>query len=186
MMYPILSGKCFMRRCLTVRKASSWNPYLASGGRGRSTAVACQQLQHSLIVGGTGEKISLGHLVIELLKQFDVLFRLRPFGNYFQTEIVGKHNDDPHDLAALRIGVHVHNEGAIDFQRVHGNPAQTAKRRVPGAKIVDAKANPECLQLSEHLSRFLRIPHSDGFYDFELYATRVHAGLLESLANLAG
>ena len=101
--------------------------FLATGGRGTSTVVVCQQFQHSLVVSGSREKVSLGRLAIELLEQANVLFRFRPFGDDFQTKIVGKHNDDPHDLAAFGVAVHVRNEGAVDLQGVYWNPAQAAE-----------------------------------------------------------
>ena len=80
-----------------------------------------------LVIGRSGEKVSLCHLAIKLLEQFYVLFRFGTFGDDLQTEIMGKNNDDPDYLAAFRVAVHIRNEGAVDFQRIHRNPAQTAE-----------------------------------------------------------
>jgi hypothetical protein len=67
--------------------------------------------------------MSLDHLAIELIEQAYVFFSLGPFRDDLQAEIVGKHNDDLHDLAAFWVAVHVQNEGTVDLQGAHWNPA---------------------------------------------------------------
>ena len=45
---------------------------------------------------------------------------------------------------------------------------------------------PSRLQLREHVTRFFRIAHGYRFYDFELQAAGIDAGLLKGLADFAG
>jgi hypothetical protein len=78
----------------------------------------------------------------ELLEQIYLLFRLGTFGDDLQTEIMGKNNDDPDDLAAFRVAVHMRNKGAVDFQRVHWNPAQRLRDEYPVPKSSMLKHTP--------------------------------------------
>ena len=85
----------------------------------------------------------------------------------------------------FRVAVHVGNKGPVDFQGVDWNPPQAAERGITGAKIVDAQANAECLQLRENVTRFFRVSHGDRLYDFELQAAWINPGLLKRVTDLA-
>src|SRR5579862_9988626 len=69
---------------------------------------------------------------------------------------------------SLRIAVHSGDERSIDFQSVDGEALEPAERRVTGAKVVDAQAHAERLQLREHDGRSFSVGHRNVFGDLQI------------------
>src|ERR1035437_3516950 len=99
---------------------------------------------------------------------------------------MGEHDNHPDDFVSLVVAVHSGDKNAVDLQSVDLEALQAAERRVAGAEVVNVQTNAECLQSREHGGRLFCVGHSDGLRNLEIYAARMHATLLEKLANLSG
>src|SRR5882762_10496890 len=128
--------------------------------------------------------VALGHLTPEVADLLDMLRCFRSFCYDLQSQIVGKQDDDMHNLATLRIRVHVGNKCAIDFQRINGKALQPTQGGISRAEIVDADANTQGFELGQGGPGSLLVCHGCGLSNFHPQAGGRKTRLFQKKSNL--
>ena len=97
-----------------------------------------------------------------------------------QTEHAG------HDRPVLGILAKTADEGTVNLEEVHREPAQIQQGRVAGAEVVDAEAHAELLERLQHAAAGTDIFHQHRFGDLETEQAGLEAGVVESREDEPG
>src|SRR5690606_5397772 len=91
------------------------------------------------------EEIALKLVAPMLGQEFDLGLGFNPFGDDLEIDGMTQLDDRfGNRRISLALG-HVHHEGAIDFETVHGKALQIAQRRIAGPEIVDSQIDADIL-----------------------------------------
>jgi hypothetical protein len=100
-----------------------------------------------------------------------------PFGHGRQSQLVRQHHDRLHDRRTVRIGFHVLDESAVDFQRRQRQPLEVSQRRVAGAEIVEREFQPQRAQGAHALGGDRQVFGEHALGDLQLQARRIGAAV---------
>src|SRR6202789_3476539 len=107
--------------------------------------LGCEKFLQRFPVDGWGVEITLAEFAAELFEMGLLAGCFDAFGNHFEVKMMGQGHDQAGDFTAFHVLLDPANERAIDLQNVDGKASDAAERRMAGAKIIDAEANPEVL-----------------------------------------
>src|SRR5258708_18662365 len=98
---------------------------------------------------------------------------------------MGQHDNEPDDLVAVVIGIHIGDEDSINFQGINWKARESAQRRIPRAEIIDAETDTKSLQFGKDRQSTIRVSHRDGFHDLKIDSTARNSGFLQHLADIS-
>ena len=90
-----------------------------------------------------------------------------PSATSFRSEGLAEPDDRLDQGVVVRGAVHPAHEGPVDLQRADREPAQVAKRGVPGAEVVDRNADAEVRELMHRRHGLWLLSRQHAFGDLE-------------------
>ena len=97
---------------------------------------------------------------------------------------MGEVDHRSHDHRVVLAPAHVHDEGSVDFEFIDRQALEVGERGVPGAEIVDGKAQADIMELGRDLQRIHRIVHDGALSDLEGQTARFDIPLAKKTADL--
>ncbi len=134
-------------------------------------------------VEGWSEEIALGEVAAEGAEVIELGRLLDPLGHDSGVAFAGNGEHQFHDVAAGTIGLHIGDEGAVDFEDVGRDVVEGGKGERGSAEAVDRSDDVEALELSEQGGGQVGMGHGDGFGDAELQGGRPKVGITEAGFN---
>src|SRR5919108_334184 len=111
------------------------------------------------------------------------LLRLDAFGHDREPEVAAEVDRRADDRRVARVVAHVHDERAVDLDRLHGQPLQVGERRVAGAEVVDREPQAHLVQPREHAAHAERVGEDRALRDLELELVGADPVLLQQLCD---
>ena len=104
------------------------------------------------------EHVALGVFAAELIELGRIGFLLGAFGDHVHAKVMRQRDDRAQDHRARALAGRAH-ERLIDLDRVEREALQVGKRRMPGAEIVERKADAEIADTPKHLRGIFGVLH---------------------------
>ena len=111
----------------------------------------------------------------ELPKDSQLVRELDALSNDVEVECIGQGGHRSDDRSIVSGGAEITQERPVDLDRVDGEAAEVAERRVAGAEVVDAHSDAMLLQRDDRPERAVDIVHQHGLGDLEVDQRRRHA-----------
>lgn len=137
----------------------------------RAPKLIPQISQRGVGIDRPAEQEPLPATTAELDKAIGLRFFLNAFRNDIHAKPFAHGEDGTDDVLGRAVFENRGNEGAIDLQLVEVEFTQAAKRRLPGAEIIERNSDADAPQIVDDLLGRCRVAHQAGFGNLDFQPT---------------